>query len=100
MIPTVVTIIHGLLKAPVGTDGGGDLQSAGKGVHSADVRVEKIDRLVAFAPHFGVKVYSARRNATVLEDGEHALGGEINVGWELVGVPAEEKVTGVGVDGA
>ena len=36
----------------------------------------------------------------MLEDGEHALGGEINIGWELVGVPAKQEVTGVGVDGA
>ena len=100
MIPTVVTIIHCLLKAPVGADGGGDLQAAGKGVHAADVRVEEIDRLVALAAYFGVEVHAARRDAAMLEDGEHALGGEINIGWELVGVPAEEQITGVGVDGA
>ena len=64
------------------------------------MRVEEIDRLVALAAHFGIEVYPARRNAAMLEDGEHALGGEINVGWELVGVPAEEQITGVGVDGA
>ena len=57
MIPTVVTITHGLLKAPVGTNCGGDLQAAGKGVHAADVRVEEVDGLVAFAPYFGIEVY-------------------------------------------
>ena len=54
---------------------------------------------MAFAAHFGVEIHAAGGDATVLEDGKHALGGEINVGWELVGVPAEQEVAGVGIDG-
>ena len=38
--------------------------------------------------------------AAVLEHRVHALRGEIDIGRELVGVPAEEHVAGVGVDRA
>ena len=36
----------------------------------------------------------------IFEDDEHALRGEIDVGRELVGVPAEQQVARVGVDRA
>ena len=88
------------IEAAVFADGGGDFEAAGEGVHAGNVGVEEIDRFEAFAADFGVEVCAAGGEAAHLEDGEHDLGGEINVGGELVGVPAEENVAGVGVDRA
>ena len=59
-VPRAVAVFDELLHGPVGTDGGGDLQPAGEGVHAADVGVEQIDRLETFAAHLGVEVDSAR----------------------------------------
>ena len=78
----------------------GDLQAAGEGVHAADVGVEQVDRLEAFAADLGVEVDAAGGEAAVLQQHEHALRRQIDVGRELVGVPAEQQVAGVGVDRA
>ena len=62
--------------------------------------VEEVDRLEALAAHLRVEVESARGESSHLHDAEHHLGGEVEVGRELVGVPADEFVAGVGIDGA
>src|SRR5581483_1274052 len=65
-IPRRITLLHEFRQAPVFANGGRNLQSARKGIHSADVRVEKIDRLKTFAPHLGVKIDPARAESPVL----------------------------------
>ena len=77
-----------------------DLQAAGEGVHAADVGVEQVDRLEALAADLGVEVDAAGREPAHVEDAEHALRGQVDVGGELVGVPAQQVVAGVGVDRA
>ena len=62
--------------------------------------VEEVDRLEALAADLGVEVQAAGGEAAVLEDDEHDLRGQVDVGGELVGVPAQEQVAGVGVDRA
>ena len=62
--------------------------------------IKQVDRFEAFAADLGVKVDAAGAEAAVLEDRQHALRGEVVVGRELVGVPAEEQVARVGVDRA
>ena len=93
-------MLHELGQPAVLADGGGDLQAAREGVHAADVRVEQVHRLEALAPHLGVEVRAAGLEAAHVEDGQHDLGRQINVGRELVGVPAQQHVAGVGVDRA
>ena len=78
----------------------GDLQAAGERVHAADVGVEQVDRLEALAPDLGVEVDAAGREPAHAQDHQHALGGQIDVRRELVGVPAQQRVAGVGVDRA
>ena len=34
------------------------------------------------------------------QDAEHALGGQVDIGGELVGIPAQQVITGIGVDRA
>ena len=79
---------------------GGDLGAAGEGVHPADVGVEQVDRVDALAADLGVEVGAAAAESALLEDHEHDLRREVDVGRELVGVPAEEQVARVGVDRA
>src|SRR5262249_34349433 len=69
-------------------------------VHSADVGMEKVDGLEAFSANLGVEVDSAGGKTPHAEDAEHALGRQIKTCGKLVGIPAQERVTGVGVDGA
>ena len=59
--------------------------------------VEQIDRLETLAPHLGVEVDAARRQAALPQDDQHALRRQIQVGRELIGVPAEQQVAAVGV---
>ena len=60
--------------------------------------VEQIQRLEAFASAFGVEVQTAGGESAVLENYEHHLGRQIDVRWELVGIPAEKHVAVVGID--
>ena len=62
--------------------------------------VEEIDWLEAFAADLGVKVDAAGSEAAVLEDRPHDLRGQVDIRRKLVGVPAHERVAGVGVDRA
>src|SRR5947207_3022684 len=43
-VPAGVALLDEVLQDAVGADPGGDLQTAGEGVHAADVGVEQIDR--------------------------------------------------------
>src|SRR6185503_10027092 len=99
-VPGGVALLHEFSQATVLADGRGDLQAAGERVHAADVGVEEVDWLEALAAHFGVEVGATGGQAAHLEDDQHDLRGEVNVGGELVGIPAKEQVAGIGVDAA
>ena len=43
-------------QASIGANRHRDFQTAGEGVHTADVRVKEINRLEAFAANFGVEI--------------------------------------------
>ena len=60
----------------------------------------KIDRLKALAADLGVEIDAARSQSPLPQDHQHALRREIEIGRELVGVPAEQHVPRVGVDAA
>ena len=62
--------------------------------------VKQVDRLEAFATDFGIEVDSTWREATLLQDHQHALCGEVDVGRKLIRIPAKHHVTRVGVDAA
>jgi len=62
--------------------------------------VEQVDWLETLATHFGVEVQAAGRETAVLEQHEHDLRGQVNVGRELIGIPAQQQVAEVGIDGA
>ena len=78
----------------------GGLQAAGKGVHAADVGVEEVLGVGGLAADLGVEVQAACGEAPGLDDQVHGEGGVVEVGGELVGVPAQEQVAAVGVHGA
>ena len=62
--------------------------------------MEQVDGLEALATDLGVEVHAAGGQPAILEDRIHDLRGEIDVGRELVGVPAHQRVAGVGIDRA
>src|ERR1035437_6802372 len=97
-VPRGVTVLHKLRETSVLADGGGDFQSAREGVHAADVRVKQIYRLEAFAATLRVEVHTAGRQAAVFQNGEHRMGRQVNAGGELIRVPTEKLVAGVGVN--
>src|SRR5262249_25460501 len=67
---------------------------------AADVRVEQINRLEALAPYLGIEVDAARRQSPLPQDDQHALRRQVQVGRELIRIPAEQEVAAVGVDRA
>ena len=78
----------------------GDFEAASEGVHAADVGVEEVFWFEAFAADLGVEVEAAGFEAAHFEDLDHDVGGHVDIDGELVGVPADEFVTGIGVDAA
>ncbi len=78
----------------------GDFEAAGEGVHAADVGVEEVFWFEAFAADLGVEVEAAGFEAAHFKDLDHDVGGHVDIDGELVGVPADEFVTGIGVDAA
>ena len=58
--------------------------------------VEEVNRFKTLATNLGIEIDAARSEAALAEDNEHAAGGQIVVGGELVSVPAEEQVARVG----
>ena len=99
-IVAAVAIADEVFEDAVSADGGGDFETAGECVHATDVGVEQIDGIDAFAADFGIEVRSAGLESALLHDDEHDLSGEVDIGGELVGVPSEEQVAGIGVDAA
>ena len=97
-VPRAVAVLDELGQAPVLADRGGNLETAREGVHPADVGVEQIDRLERFPAAFGVEVRPAGGEPAVFQEGQHDLRGQVDVGRELVGVPADEQIARVGVN--
>ena len=62
-VPGRVAIFEHLCQPAVRSNRRGDFQAAGEGVHAADVGVEQVDRLEAFAADLGVEVDAARGEA-------------------------------------
>ena len=76
----------------------GGLESAGEGVHSADVGVEEVLDLETLATALRVEIETTGAESAHAQDAEHDLGGEVDVGGELIRVPADQLVAGVRVD--
>src|SRR5690606_5842631 len=99
-VPRCVSLAEERLELALGTNPRGDLQAASEGIHAADMGVEEIDRLEALAADLRIEVDTAGREAAVLEDHEHDLRRQVDIGRELVGVPTEEKIARVRIDRA
>ncbi len=67
-VPTGVALAEQFFEFAVGEHCVRDFEAAGEGVHAADVGVEQIDRLEAFAADFGVEVDAALGEAAIFED--------------------------------
>ena len=78
----------------------GELEGLGVGVHAADMGVEQVHRIGRGTAQLGVEVEATRAETAGTQDRDHGEGELADVGVELVGVPAEQLVTGVGVDRA
>ena len=98
--PALVAIVDEVLQASVLADGGGNFQAACEGVHAADVGVEKVGRVMGLAAALRIEVEAAGGEAAHFQHLEHDLGGEINVGRKLVGIPADEFIALVRIHGA
>ena len=62
--------------------------------------MEDILRLVGAATGLGIEIQAAVRKSAGLEHLQHAQGGLVDVGGELIGVPAQQQIALIGVDGA
>ena len=98
--PALVAVVNEVLEASVLADCSSDFQAACESVHAADVGVEKVGWLVGFAAALRIEVQAAGGESTHFENFQHDLGAEIDVGRELVGVPADEFVALVRIHGA
>ena len=96
--PTRIALVEQFLDTAVGPHRRRDLQAAGKRIHAANVGMEQIDRLKALPPHLGIEIDAAGGQAAIFQDRVHHLGGEVDAGGELIGIPAHQRIAGVGVD--
>jgi len=62
--------------------------------------MKQIDRFKTFTAHFRVEVDPAGGESAHFHDREHALGGQIDIGRELISIPAQHGITRVGINGA
>src|SRR5262249_54429284 len=98
-IPGTVASAHKILQTSVLANGGGGFETAGEGIHAGNVGVKQVNRLEAFAAHLGIKVQSARLESAHLEDREHDLRSQVDVGGELIGIPPHQLIARVRIDG-
>jgi len=85
-------------ETPLAQDPAGDLERQGVGVETPDVGMEEVLKVYGGPAQLGVEVDAAGAEAAGPEYAgkcEHEL---LDVGVELVGVPAEQEVARVGVD--
>ena len=87
-VPAAVAFVDEVLQSSVGSNGRRDLQATCERIHAANVGVKQIYWIGALASQLGVEVDASRPEATMFENGQHAASGQIDVGWELIGVPA------------
>ena len=73
---------------------------AGKGIHTADMRVEDIFQVGAVPSCLGIEVYAATGKATCLENDQQAFGQFAQVHRELIGIPSVLVIAPVGIDAA
>ena len=99
-VPAGVAGFDNIREAAVLADCSRDFESACEGIHPADVGVKKISRFERFATDLRVKVQAAGFEPAHFEDAEHDGAGEVEAARELVGIPADEFVAGVGINGA
>ena len=97
-VPGRITLGDELIHLAVLDDGMRDFEAASERIHPADVGVEKIDGLVGFATTLGIEVKAALREAAHLEDAQHDISRQVKVRWELVRIPAKERVAAISVD--
>mgnify|MGYP000025419401 CR=1 FL=1 len=80
---------------------GGNQEACGEGIHACDVGTEQILGGEGGTARLGVEVQTAvRADLAFGEDFPHDGGGLVQVGRELIHIPADELVTLVGVEGA
>ena len=84
----------------VGQNPAGGFKRQGVSVHAADVGVEQIGRICRGAAQLGVEVEPAAAETARAQDRNHGESEFFDVGVKLVGVPAQQHVAGVGIDGA
>lgn len=99
-VPAGIAFLYEAIEGAILTNRSGDLEASSECIHAADMSMDQIDGLEALTSHLGVEVDSAGTESAVLENDEHGLGGEIQIGRELIGVPAQKQIARVSVDGA
>ena len=62
------------------------------------MRMEQVDWLKTFSTYLGIEIDPTWLETTVVEDRKHALGGQIDVGGELIGVPTQHHIARIGVN--
>ncbi len=97
-IKRAVTIGHEVLEFPVGEDLTRDFEGERVGIHAADVAMEEILEISRWAAEFGVEVEATFAQSTGAQNRNHRETEFLNVGIELIGVPTEEWITGVGIN--
>ena len=97
-IPGTVALVDKVFQSTICTNGSGDFEPTGKGVHPADMRMEQVDWLKTFSTYLGIEIDPTWLETTVVEDRKHALGGQIDVGGELIGVPTQHHIARIGVN--
>ena len=60
--------------------------------------MEQINRLMRFPAALGVEIQAPRRETAHFQKNEHDFGSVVNIGRELIGIPAEKLVAGVRID--
>ena len=95
-----VTLGHELVDTAVLDDLVSLDETQSKGVHTGDVGQQHVLKGVGLTACLGVEVQTAVGEAAGLDHLVHAKGGVVDIGGELVGIPAQEHIALVGVDGA
>ena len=95
-----VTLGHELVNATVLDDLISLNQAESEGVHARDVGQQHVLKGVGLTACLGVEVQTAVHKAACLDDLVHTEGGIVDIGGELVGIPAQQHIALVGVDGA
>jgi len=99
-VPARVAFADCIREPSIGADGGGHFQPDCEGIHPNDMRMEEVQRLERVSAAFGIEVQSAGGKSAHGQDLQHDAGGEIQIGWEFIGIPSAIGSSLVGVHGA